>query len=399
LADLRDGADPVEREPHDAALLGERLEDGLADPPDGVGDELEPARLVEPLRRLDQPVVPLVDDVGQREPLALVLLRDGDDEAEVGADELVEGRRVALFDPAGELDLLLGLEQGDLPNLLEVLVQHALLAGDVHRSRCGGWGSGAGRERTAQHARSGRRFRALLQLQRTGKYPNRGGAFTFSSPMYPRATPAGSGRRCRLHIGSAVVASEPRPSSPRLPVYPADPFVRDCRRRVLDCRRGAHVMGVLNVTPDSYSDGGRYATVDAALRRAEVMAGEGAAVIDVGGESTRPSGRAYGAGAAPVSAEEEVRRVVPVVEAIARRLPHVLISVDTYKGEVARAALRAGAHIVNDVTGLREGVGTARAAAAYGAPLVVMHALGRPGAMPHEHRYEDVVEERSEEHT
>ena len=181
-----------------------------------------------------------------------------------------------------------------------------------------------------------------------------------------------------------------------MPVSPADPFVLDCRGRLLDCRRGAHVMGVLNVTPDSFSDGGRYATVDAALRRAEVMAGEGAAVIDVGGESTRPSGRAYGAGAAPVSAEEEVRRVVPVVEAIARRLPHVLISVDTYKGEVARAALRAGAHIVNDVTGLREGVGTARAAAAYGAPLVVMHALGRPGAMPHEHRYEDVVEEVAE---
>jgi dihydropteroate synthase len=151
-------------------------------------------------------------------------------------------------------------------------------------------------------------------------------------------------------------------------------------------------MGVLNVTPDSFSDGGRYSTVDAALKRAEAMADEGAALIDVGGESTRPVGRTYGAGAAAVSAEEETRRVIPVIEAIARRLPHVLISVDTYKGEVARAALRAGAHLVNDITGLREGVGTARAAADYGAPLVVMHALGRPGAMPHEHRYKDVVE-------
>ena len=169
-------------------------------------------------------------------------------------------------------------------------------------------------------------------------------------------------------------------------------FVLDCRGRPLDCSRGAHVMGVLNVTPDSFSDGGRYTTVDAALARAAAMAEEGAAIIDVGGESTRPAGRAYGEGAAPVSAEEEARRVVPVVEALARRLPHVLISIDTYKGEVARAALRAGAHLVNDVTGLREGVGTARAAAEYGAPLVVMHALGRPGAMPHEHRYEDVVE-------
>jgi dihydropteroate synthase len=152
-------------------------------------------------------------------------------------------------------------------------------------------------------------------------------------------------------------------------------------------------MGVLNVTPDSFSDGGRYATVDAALKRAEAMVEEGAAILDVGGESTRPRGRAYGEGAAPVPAEEELRRVVPVVEALARRLPHALISVDTYKAEVARAALRAGAHLVNDVTGLRDGVGTARAAAEYGAPLVVMHALGRPGAMPHEHRCEDVVEE------
>jgi dihydropteroate synthase len=152
-------------------------------------------------------------------------------------------------------------------------------------------------------------------------------------------------------------------------------------------------MGILNVTPDSFSDGGRYTTVEAALRRAEQMAEEGAALIDIGGESTRPAGTAYGAGAAPVSSEEEKRRVVPVVEAVARRFPHVLISVDTYKGEVARAALAAGAHLVNDVTGLRDGIGTARAAADYGAPLVVMHALGSPGTMPHEHAYADVVED------
>src|SRR5690606_29672129 len=107
----------------------------------GVGDELEPARLVEPLRRLDEPVVPLVDEVREGEPLPLVLLRHRDDEAEVGADKRVERRRVALLDPAGEFDLLLRLEQGDLPNLLEVLVQQALLAGDVHRSKCGGGGA------------------------------------------------------------------------------------------------------------------------------------------------------------------------------------------------------------------------------------------------------------------
>src|SRR5690606_8576813 len=170
----------------------------------------------------------------------------------------------------------------------------------------------------------------------------------------------------------------PRLPPPRMPPSTDDPFLLDCRGRPLDCRRGAYVMGVLNVTPDSFSDGGRYPTLDAALKRAEAMAEEGATLIDVGGESTRPAGRAYGAGAAPVPTEEEARRVVPVVEATARQLPHALVSVDTYKGEVARAALRAGAHLVNDVTGLRDGVGTARAAADYGAPLVVMHALGRP---------------------
>ena len=182
----------------------------------------------------------------------------------------------------------------------------------------------------------------------------------------------------------------------RHPEQPAaDPMVLDCRGRMLDCRprQRAHVMGILNVTPDSFSDGGRYASVDAALQRAGQMIEEGAAILDIGGESTRPRGKAYGAGAATVSAEEEIERTVPVVEAITRHLPHAIVSIDTYKGEVARAALRAGAHIVNDVTGLRHGIGTARAAADFGAPLVVMHALGKPGDMPHAHASEDVVDE------
>ncbi len=174
-----------------------------------------------------------------------------------------------------------------------------------------------------------------------------------------------------------------------------NPMVLDCRGHMLDCQPGhaAHVMGILNVTPDSFSDGGRYATVEAALRRADQMLQEGAAILDVGGESTRPSGSTYGAGSTTVTAEEEIDRVVPVIEAISREFPHAIISVDTYKGEVARAALRAGAHIVNDVTGLRQGVGTARAAADYSAPLVVMHSLGKPGEMPHEFEYEDVVDD------
>ena len=152
-------------------------------------------------------------------------------------------------------------------------------------------------------------------------------------------------------------------------------------------------MGILNVTPDSFSDGGCYLSLDDALRRAEAMLDEGAALIDVGGESSRPRGAAYGAGADAVPAQEERRRVLPVVKAIAGRFPEALISVDTYKPEVARAALEAGAHLVNDITGLRYYPEMARVAAEAHAPLVVMHALGRPGDMPHEHRYTDVVHE------
>ena len=152
-------------------------------------------------------------------------------------------------------------------------------------------------------------------------------------------------------------------------------------------------MGILNVTPDSFSDGGRYLHVDAALRRAETMLEEGAALIDVGGESSRPRGSVYGAGADAVAAEAEMQRVLPVVEAVAARFPEALISVDTYKPEVARAALAAGAHLINDITGLRYFPEMAAVVAEAGVPLVVMHALGRPGEMPHEHRYADVVEE------
>lgn len=172
-------------------------------------------------------------------------------------------------------------------------------------------------------------------------------------------------------------------------------FVLDCRGRLLDLRpgqaHGAHVMGILNVTPDSFSDGGRFLDPDAALRQAEAMVEAGAAIIDVGGESTRPRGAVYGAGAVAVEASEERARVLPVIEAVVRRFPEVLVSVDTYKPEVARAALEAGAHLVNDVTGLRFTAETAEVAAAFGAPLVVMHSLGLPGEMPHEHHYDDVV--------
>ncbi|MGB3493038.1 MAG: dihydropteroate synthase [Elainellaceae cyanobacterium] len=171
-------------------------------------------------------------------------------------------------------------------------------------------------------------------------------------------------------------------------------FVLNSRGRSLDCRPGqvAQVMGILNVTPDSFSDGGQFLACDAALRQVEQMVAEGAAVVDVGGESSRPKGSVYGKGAAAVSADEEKRRVLPVIEAIATRFPDLFISVDTYKPAVAAAALEAGAHVINDITGLRIFPETAAVAAQFNAPLVVMHSLGQPGAMPHEHHYDDVVE-------
>lgn len=127
----------------------------------------------------------------------------------------------------------------------------------------------------------------------------------------------------------------------------------------------AVIMGVLNVTPDSFSDGGRFEKIEAALAQARRMTAEGAAIVDVGGESTRP-------GAAKVDASEEQRRILPVIEALARE-GGALISVDTWRAETARLAVAAGAHIVNDVWGLQREPDIARVAAETGAGLVVMH--------------------------
>lgn len=135
--------------------------------------------------------------------------------------------------------------------------------------------------------------------------------------------------------------------------------------RCLELGPRAVVMGVLNVTPDSFSDGGRYARVEAALARARRMADEGAAIVDVGGESTRPGG-------AGIDAAEEQRRILPVIEALSAENA-VLISVDTYRAETARLAVAAGAHIVNDVWGLQREPDIARVAAGTGAGLVIMH--------------------------
>ena len=125
------------------------------------------------------------------------------------------------------------------------------------------------------------------------------------------------------------------------------------------------IMGILNVTPDSFSDGGRYAAVDAAVAHARRMAEEGADIIDIGGESTRP-------GHVPVPVDEELRRVIPVIQAV-REAVKLPISIDTYKSDTARAALEAGAHIINDIWGFKRDRRMAAVAAAYGCPVVLMH--------------------------
>ncbi len=155
----------------------------------------------------------------------------------------------------------------------------------------------------------------------------------------------------------------------------------DCNGRSLRLDRPL-VMGIVNVTPDSFSDGGAHDTVDRAVAHALQLAGEGADILDIGGESTRP-------GADEVPVEEELRRVIPVIERLVQdtTLP---ISIDTSKPEVMRAAVAAGAGMINDVYGLRRD-GALDAAAALGVPVVLMHILGEPRSMQDAPQYDDVV--------
>lgn len=156
-----------------------------------------------------------------------------------------------------------------------------------------------------------------------------------------------------------------------------------CGSRLLDLSR-PHVMGILNVTPDSFSDGGRFAQRDAALRHAADMVAAGATLIDVGGESTRP-------GARVVSPVEELERVAPVVEAIARELD-VIISVDTSTPAVMRETARLGAGLINDVRSLQRD-GALDAAADTGLPVCLMHMRGEPGNMQDNPEYPDILVE------
>ncbi|WP_236177077.1 dihydropteroate synthase [Pseudomonas qingdaonensis] len=156
-----------------------------------------------------------------------------------------------------------------------------------------------------------------------------------------------------------------------------------CGNRVLDLSR-THVMGILNITPDSFSDGGRFTQRDAALRHAEAMVAAGATLVDVGGESTRP-------GARVVTALEELERVAPIVEAISRELD-VIISVDTSTPAVIRETARLGAGLINDVRSLTRD-GALDAAAATGLPVCLMHMRGEPGDMQNNPHYDDVTVE------
>ena len=156
--------------------------------------------------------------------------------------------------------------------------------------------------------------------------------------------------------------------------------------RTLDLSKRALLMGVLNVTPDSFSDGGRWGNAEGAIAAGLAMAAEGADLLDVGGESSRP-------GAAPVSPAEELRRVLPVIEALAAQ-SSALISVDTSKPEVAREALRQGASVVNDITGLRQAP-MRRVLLESGAGAIAMHMQGSPATMQAAPVYADVVSEVS----
>ena len=157
------------------------------------------------------------------------------------------------------------------------------------------------------------------------------------------------------------------------------------RARSLDLQRRPLFMGIVNVTPDSFSDGGRFLQTDAAVEHALQLVQEGADILDIGGESTRP-------GSLPVPLDEELARVIPVVERLARRTD-VSLSVDTCKAEVARRALEVGAHIVNDISGLRFDPLIVEVCQAAGAGVICMHIQGTPQTMQDNPTYRDVVAE------
>jgi dihydropteroate synthase len=177
-----------------------------------------------------------------------------------------------------------------------------------------------------------------------------------------------------------MIVSAKKPERNSVSTFPTSN--EELYRRLTD---SVHVMGIVNVTPDSFSDGGQFDTLDRALGHARQLIDDGADLLDIGGESTRP-------GSDPVPADEELRRVIPVIEGI-RSFSSVPLSIDTTKSEVARAALRSGANVINDISGTTFDPKMTDAVAEHGAILVIMHMLGTPKTMQQDPHYDDVVRE------
>ena len=159
------------------------------------------------------------------------------------------------------------------------------------------------------------------------------------------------------------------------------------KNKEFDFKNNIYTMGILNLTPDSFSDGGYYTDVEAALKRARQMVKEGVDIIDVGAESTRP-------GAKYIEEEEELRRLLPVVERLVKEV-EVPISIDTYKSKVAEECLKLGAHIINDIKGLKDDPKMAEVVANYGVPIIIMHIKGTPKTMQDNPHYDNLIGEIS----
>jgi dihydropteroate synthase len=162
-------------------------------------------------------------------------------------------------------------------------------------------------------------------------------------------------------------------------------YVHTYAGRTFDYSKHTYIMGILNVTPDSFSDGGKFISADRAIEHAMLLAEQGADILDIGGESTRP-------GSVRISAEQELSRVLPVIEGI-RRQSDIVLSIDTYKADVARQAIEAGVQIVNDISALRFDSGMPDVIRACGASVILMHMKGNPETMQQDPYYDDVVGE------
>jgi len=166
-------------------------------------------------------------------------------------------------------------------------------------------------------------------------------------------------------------------------------LIIDTRVKALDMSKKVHLMGVVNVTPDSFSDGGKYNVAGSALRRIEELVDEGADIIDIGGESTRP-------GSVPVGLNEELSRVIPVIKEAVKILPDVVLSVDTTKSDIAKAAIEEGACIVNDISALGFDEDMIKVVSYYKVPVILMHMKGAPRTMQANPQYKDVVSDVKE---